>query len=236
MQESGVQAERIGVEMAFLPVDAGDGAAQRVPGQRDQGRAVRARAAARASRRRRSSKKLRIASELVIDSMLAVIARHGPGATKRELTEALRREETNRGLTFEYCLIAAGTSLNRAPSAQRWEQGRHPVARFRRQLSRLYRRPRRMAILGEPDAELEDMLAEIEAIQRAAIEADQGRRHGRRNLCRGRSLLAQIEAAQPQHFLAHGMGLVSHEAPRLTDAARCPTTTTMRSGRSKPAW
>ena len=25
------------------------------------------------------------------------------------------------------------------------------------------------------------------------------------------------------HFLAHGMGLVSHEAPRLTDAGRCHT-------------
>ena len=38
----------------------------------------------------------------------------------------------------------------------------------------------RMAILGEPDAELEDLLGEIETIQRAAMQADQGRRHGRR--------------------------------------------------------
>ena len=55
--------------------------------------------------------------------MLAVIAKHGPGSTKPEITEALRREEVNRGLTFEYCLIAAGTSHNRAPSQQRWEEG-----------------------------------------------------------------------------------------------------------------
>ena len=41
--------------------------------------------------------KLRLASELVIDSMLAVIQSHGAGATKAELTEALRREETSRG-------------------------------------------------------------------------------------------------------------------------------------------
>ena len=32
-------------------------------------------------------------------------------------------EEINRGLTFEYCLIAAGTSHNRAPSDQVWEKG-----------------------------------------------------------------------------------------------------------------
>src|SRR5439155_1235231 len=66
---------------------------------------------------------LRIASEGVIDSMLAVIAKHGPGASKRELTEALRREETSRGLIFDYCLITAGSSLNRPPSEQKWEKG-----------------------------------------------------------------------------------------------------------------
>src|SRR5262249_59310896 len=67
--------------------------------------------------------KLRIASELVIDSMKAVIAAHGPGTTKQELADALKREEVNRGLTFDYCLIAAGTSHNRAPSDQVWEKG-----------------------------------------------------------------------------------------------------------------
>ncbi len=41
--------------------------------------------------------------------MLAVIAGHGPGTTKRALEGALRREETNRGLTFEYCLVTVGS-------------------------------------------------------------------------------------------------------------------------------
>ena len=106
--------------------------------------------------------KLRIASERVIESMLAVIANHGPGTTKRELTEALRREETSRGLTFEYCLITAGTSLNRAPSEQRWDEGDilslDSGGNYHGYIGDLCR----MAIQGEPDAELEDMLAEIE--------------------------------------------------------------------------
>jgi hypothetical protein len=38
--------------------------------------------------------------------------------TKHDVVEHLRREETNRGLNFEYCLISAGASLNRAPSDQ----------------------------------------------------------------------------------------------------------------------
>jgi Xaa-Pro aminopeptidase len=41
---------------------------------------------------------LRTTSDQVIDAMLAVIVQHGPGSTKRDLFEALRREETARGL------------------------------------------------------------------------------------------------------------------------------------------
>ena len=46
-----------------------------------------------------------------------------PGATKLEVVEALRREEVNRGLIFDYCLMTVGTSLNRAPSEQRLQMG-----------------------------------------------------------------------------------------------------------------
>ncbi len=118
--------------------------------------------------------------------MLAVIANHGPGATKAELTEALRREETNRGLTFEYCLITAGTSLNRAPSDQSWGKGDilslDSGGNYHGYIGDLCR----MAIQGEPDAELEDMLAEIEDDPARLDEADQGRRDGQRDLRGGR--------------------------------------------------
>ena len=40
---------------------------------------------------------LRTSSEKVIDAMLATIAQSGPGTTKAEFTETLRREEVNRG-------------------------------------------------------------------------------------------------------------------------------------------
>ncbi len=43
---------------------------------------------------------LRIASERVVNSMLAVFRAYGPGTTKRELVAALRREDQARGLTF----------------------------------------------------------------------------------------------------------------------------------------
>ena len=75
------------------------------------------------SRPRRSSSSSAKARSESSDSMLAVIASHGPGHTKKELAEALRREEVQRGLEFEYCLIACGASHNRAPSDQVWREG-----------------------------------------------------------------------------------------------------------------
>ena len=85
---------------------------------------------------------LKDASEKVIDAMMAAIAQSGPGTTKAEIAETLRREEVNRGLTFEYCLIAAGTSHNRAPSDAALGEGRCALGQLRRQLSRLHRRSR----------------------------------------------------------------------------------------------
>ncbi len=154
--------------------------------------------------------------------MLAVIASHGAGATKAELAEALRREETSRGLVFDYCLIAAGSSLNRAPSDQRWEKG-DPLSvdsggNYHGYIGDLAR----MGIVGEPDAELEDMLAHVETVQQAAFKPIRAGVEGREiyagadTVLRGWSLHNHVE------FLAHGMGLISHEAPRLTNSGPVP--------------
>jgi Xaa-Pro aminopeptidase len=92
--------KRVGIERAFLPADAADLLCRELPGIE----LVEAHLPLERLRARKTPEELDFlctASELVVDSMLAVIASHGPGATKLELTEALRREEVNRGLTFE---------------------------------------------------------------------------------------------------------------------------------------
>ena len=55
--------------------------------------------------------------------MEATFAPLRPGMSKLELVEVLRHEEVNRGLVFEYCLVTAGTSPNRAPSDQILQEG-----------------------------------------------------------------------------------------------------------------
>jgi Xaa-Pro aminopeptidase len=221
VRKSGVKARRIGAELAFLPVDSGTMLSGAFTGS-DIVDALFVLERLRAVKSSDELKQLRIASEHVIESMLAVMANHGPGATTRELTEALRREETNRGLTFDYCLITAGTSLNRAPSEQRWGKGDilslDSGGNYHGYIGDLCR----MAIQGEPDAELEDLLAEIETIQRASMKPIRAGAMANVIYAAAEPLAQKSRHHNHMHFLAHGMGLVSHEAPRLTAKGPVP--------------
>ena len=217
----GAKPRRIGAELAFLPVDAGTALRNAFPDSEIVD-ALFVLERLRAVKSPEELRKLRIASECVIESMLAVIANHGPGATKRELTEALRREETNRGLTFDYCLITAGSSLNRAPSEQKWGKGDvlslDSGGNYHGYIGDLCR----MAIHGEPDAELEDLLAEIESIQRVSMKPIKAGATGSVIYAAAEPLVHKSKHHNHMHFLAHGMGLVSHEAPRLTATGPVP--------------
>ena len=166
--------------------------------------------------------KLRLATDLVVDSMLAVIDGHGPGVTKQEIVDALRREETNRGLVFEYCLITAGQSLNRAPSPQKWQNGEIMSIDFGGNYHGYIGDICRMAIQGEPDAELEDILSEIETTQRATMKAIKPGAIGAEVYEAGLQVVNKSRYTNHIDFLVHGIGLVSHELPRLTNRTRDP--------------
>jgi Xaa-Pro aminopeptidase len=223
LRRSGVPAKRIGIETSFMPMDAGAALKSAMPDSEIKDALVEL----ERQRLRKSPEELamlKTSSEKVIDAMMATIAQSGPGTTKAEITETLRREEVNRGLTFEYCLIAAGTSHNRAPSPQRWEKGDvlsvDSGANYHGYIGDLAR----MAVLGEPDAELEDLLGEIETIQRAAFKPIRAGAMGGEIYAAGEALVAKSKLHNNMEFLAHGMGLVSHEAPHLTNHGPVPYT------------
>jgi Xaa-Pro aminopeptidase len=154
--------------------------------------------------------------------MQAVIAAAKPGVTKAEVVEHLRREETNRGLTFDYCLITAGTSMNRAASEQRCEKGDIMSLDSGGNYHGYIGDVCRMAVQGEPDAELQDLLGEIESIQRAAMKPMRAGAMGREIYAAAEPLVQRSKHHNHLEFLAHGMGLVSHEAPRLTARGPVP--------------
>ena len=214
-------AARIGVERAFLPADAEEALRKALPGAKIVD-ALLPLERLRAVKTPEELGLLREASSRVVDAMLAVIAGHGPGATKLELVQALRREEVQRGLTFEYCLITAGTSRNRAPSDEVWGDGDilslNSGGNYKGYIGDLCR----MAIHGEPDAELVDLLGEIDAIQQAARGPIRAGAAGGEIYAAAEPLVQKSSHGNSLEFVAHGMGLISHEAPRLTGRGPVP--------------
>jgi Xaa-Pro aminopeptidase len=209
---------RIGVEKAFLPADAYDMLRAAFP-KADFVEAHFPLERLRAIKTPAELALLREASDRVIESMMAAIAIARPGMRKKDLVDALRREEVGRDLIFEYCLSTAGTSLNRAPSDQILEQGDilslDSGGNYQGYIGDLCR----MAILGEPDAERVGLLAEVEAIQQAARKPVRSGTRAGDIFTEPLRMVASSEHKASLHFVAHGMGLVSHEAPRLTSDA-----------------
>lgn len=209
---------RIGIEVGFMPIDAYRVLEEELP-QAELVDGTYTLEILRALKTPAELEIIREASEKVVDSMLAVISTHGPGTSKRDLFDALRQEETARGLKFEYALTNIGTAFNRAPYDKIWEEGETLAldsgGNYKGYIGDLCR----MAYTTEPDQELVDLLGQIESVQQAA----------RRNLRPGtigdvifqdaHAALAQCSAKDQMFFMAHGMGIVSHEAPWLMETA-----------------
>jgi Xaa-Pro aminopeptidase len=79
-----------------------------------------------------------------------------------------------------------------------------------------------MAIMGEPDGELEDLLAEVREVQDSVRRVVRAGVRGGDVFAAGQTAVASSRSSQWLTFVAHGMGLVSHEAPRLTARGPIP--------------
>ena len=210
----GGSAARIGIEPGFLPSDAYILLRKSLPEARVFD-ATSTFERLRALKTPAELEQLRTASELITDSMLATIAAAREGSSKTEIIERLRREETNRGLQFEYCLLTLGASHNRAASTQTWARGDvlsiDSGGNYHGYIGDLCR----VGVLGEPDAELDELLAEIEDIQQAAFSKVRAGTLGGDVIAHAEATLKASPSAAFTDFFAHGMGLISHEVPFL---------------------
>jgi Xaa-Pro aminopeptidase len=215
----GAGIRRVGIEAAFLPADA-EGVLRQGLANVDVVDAVVPLERLRARKTSQEIQYLREASERVVASMLTTFRACKPGMTKHEIAETLRREEVIRGLVFDYCLVTAGNSLNRAPSEQRLENGDiislDSGGNYKGYIGDLCR----MAILGKPDSELVDLLGFVEEVQQAARKPIRAGARGGDVITIGEKLVEASPHRTYTHFMAHGMGLVSHEAPRLMTLPR----------------
>ena len=218
----GGNAKRVGIESSFMPSDAKDVLAALNSFELREAHFVLERL--RALKSPEEVELIRQASERVVDAMAATFRVCAPGMTKHDVVARLKREEHERDLVFEYCLIAAGSSHNRAPSSQRLEAGDvisiDSGGNYRGYIGDLSR----MGILGEPDNELRELLAEVETIQQAARGVIKPGALGGAVIAAGEAAVKSSDHRKVLDFTAHGIGLVSHEAPRLTATGPVPYT------------
>ncbi|GAB1478682.1 Xaa-Pro peptidase family protein [Paracoccaceae bacterium] len=214
LRTHGPAAPRIGVEPSFLPVNAARVLEAAYPdrplvdatGLLERLRAVKSPAELALMRR---------ASEAITDAMQATIAAADAGWSKTAIIERLRQEETARGLQFEYCLLTLGASHNRAASDQVWAPGEVLSIDSGGNLQGYIGDICRMGFLGEPDAELVDLLGEIETVQQAAFAQVRAGAAGGDLIAAGEAMLARQPNRPCTDFFAHGMGVITHEAPFL---------------------
>jgi len=207
-------AVRIGIEPSFLPMDSARVLDAAFPNARlidATGTLERLRAVKTPAERALMKR----ASEAISDAMQATIAASGEGSSKFDIIERLRREETARGLQFEYCLLTLGASHNRAASPQTWAKGEVLSIDSGGNLKGYIGDICRMGVLGEPDGELIDLLGEIEAVQQAAFAQVRAGTLGGDLIAAGVAELARQPHRAETDFFAHGMGVITHEVPFL---------------------
>ncbi|TJV46102.1 MAG: aminopeptidase P family protein [Mesorhizobium sp.] len=214
LRATGRSAARVGIEPGFLPMDA----YQMLRDKLEDASFVDATAVMerlRAIKSPRELSLLRKASDLITESMLATIAWAHEGSTKSAIARRLATEQTSRGLHFDYCFLAMGSSHALVLSDQKWQPGEvislDSGGNYAGYIGDLCR----MGVLGEPDAELVDLLGEVDAIQRAAISRVRAGCDGREIIATAETVRKASKVAGFTDFMAHGMGLVAHEAPFL---------------------
>ena len=221
IQQLGLAEATIGVELPFLPTDAFLALQHGLPKARwvdatpilDELRAVKTPA---------ELARLRTVYDRVAEAIQAAFAAGKPGITTAEIARCVQSEMARRDTAFLYALVCAGPGRLRAPSSARWEEGRILHIDAGGEAGDYLADICRMGCLGEPPPLARDLHS-------ACIEV-QGRV---RQLVRPglpcRDLLIEGERAVVEHrfsrygkFVAHGIGMVSHEQPNISSSNTRP--------------
>jgi Xaa-Pro aminopeptidase len=206
---------KLGIEAPYLSADALAELAIVAPGG---GEPVDATALLQEFRSRKSAPEiaaLRTAAERVLSSIVEVLGSLAAGMTKHEVSQALALAEVARGLDFKYCLVASGCESNRAPSRRELVAGDavsiDSGGSYRGYLGDIAR----MGVIGEPDSELEELLAEVDEIQELACAAARLGAPGRLIHEAVAPTIARSSYRDRIKFDVHGLGLTGHEVPNL---------------------
>ncbi len=217
LRSRGLEDATIGIELGFLPTSVYFAIQEQLPGARFVN-AHTVMEDLRAVKRPDELDLLRRSSELIVEAMLATWARSWPGASTRDVAQMLREEETARGLIFDHVLITTGPGHLRAPSPMAWEAPWPLNLDSGGRLSGYIGDLARNGTLGEPTGLQEELLEEVDAVQLAVRHAIAPGVLARELYAVAADVLATSPNRERISFAAHGVGLVNHEAPRISSA------------------
>ncbi len=215
LSQRGLAAGTVGVELPFLPADAFQALQQHLPSATFVD-ATPLLAELRALKRPHELDRLRAVHRLTGEAIREAMTQSGAGSSTQELAEAVERGTGARGAAFLYCLASVGPSYVRVPGPERWESG-HPLhldagAELEDFVSDICR----MGSVGPIPSEARAMYeACIEASDRLRSRLAPGVTCG--DVLRlGQESVGAAPWGEHGRFTAHGMGMVSHEAPQVT--------------------
>lgn len=215
IRKLGLGKARIGVEMCFLLADAFLALREELPDATIVD-VLPMMQELRAVKRPEELAKLKKASENIVDIMTLVMTTTPAGTTTRAIAERVRREETSRGMNFEYCQVAAGPCFNRFPADRfTWDRGEILSMDSGANLDGYLGDLCRMAVMGEPTALMRDLMSEVRALQDAPRKVIKAGVTGGEIYAAVDAELAKCDHKDQIVFRAHGMGLIQHEAPHL---------------------
>ena len=217
----GIKAPKIGLELEFWTANAWETLRAQLPSATfvDSTEVLEE---LRAAKSPEELEQMRKAADSIVDSMAATFHWLQEGIAETEVVEHLRQEETSRGLEYGFTLIATGPTFGRGPSSRKIGKGEIISLDTGGQWHGYLADMARMGVLGEPTHLMKELLDEVASVQAAARTPIKA---GTLGGAIYEAALKAVEACshgKEMHFVAHGMGLIAHEAPRLTATGPIP--------------
>jgi Xaa-Pro aminopeptidase len=215
IQKLGLTEGTIGVELPFLAADAYLALQRRLP-KAQLLDATPVLEELRAVKTPTELAHLRTVYDRVAEAIQAAFATGKPGITTAEIARSVEREIVRRDMAFLYALVCAGPGTLRAPSSARWERGRILHIDAGGEVGDYLADICRMGCLGEPSRLAQDLHSACIEVQDRVRQRVRAGLPCRELLAEGERAVAAHRFSQYGKFVAHGIGMVSHEQPDIS--------------------
>jgi len=216
LRADGYAGATVAIESSFLPADAYDALRRELP-EATFVNAASLLGELRAVKQPRELERLAEVHRLTAEVIRRVFHDSAAADTTREISATVQRRIGERGAAFLYSLINVGPGLRRAPSSERWGRGRPMHLDVGAELDEYVSDTARMGSVDAPPAEAAALFDVCVAAQ-TRVRNVVGPGVACADVWRaGTAAVKTGPAAEYGRFLAHGIGMVSHEPPAVAE-------------------